>query len=70
MIETTVRIVRTCDKYNVSAEINQARAKNIRALIVIKADRRASLRRHAGCDAIDAGKQSRTIPDHYRSGNG
>lgn len=41
-IETTVRIVRVCDKYNVSSEINKARAKNIRALIVIKADRRAS----------------------------
>ncbi|MFH2048256.1 MAG: biopolymer transporter ExbD [bacterium] len=41
-IETTVRVVRVCDKYNVSAEINKARAKNIRALIVIKADRRAS----------------------------
>ena len=41
-IETTVRVVRVCDKYNVSAEINKARAKNIRALIIIKADRRAS----------------------------
>jgi len=41
-IETTVRVVRVCDKYNVSAEINKARAKNFRALIVIKADRRAS----------------------------
>lgn len=41
-IETTVRVVRVCDKYNVSAKINKARAKNFRALIVIKADRRAS----------------------------
>ena len=41
-IETTVRVVRVCDKYIVSAEINKARAKNFRALIVIKADRRAS----------------------------
>jgi len=41
-VETTGRVVRTCDKYNVSEEINRARAKNIRALIVIKADRRAT----------------------------
>jgi len=40
-VETKGRIVRTCDKYNVSAEINKARAKNLKALIVIKADRRA-----------------------------
>jgi len=41
-ITTTGRVVRTCDIYNVSSEINRARAKNLRALIVIKADRRAS----------------------------
>jgi biopolymer transport protein ExbD len=41
-VETTVRRVRTCLEYNVSEEINRARAKNIKALIVIKADRRAS----------------------------
>ncbi|MEA2031193.1 MAG: biopolymer transporter ExbD [candidate division Zixibacteria bacterium] len=42
MVETTARYVRTCDKYGVSSEINRARSKNLRALIVIKADRRAS----------------------------
>jgi biopolymer transport protein ExbD len=41
-VETTGRIVRTCDKYTVSPEILKARAKNIKALVVIKADRRAS----------------------------
>lgn len=41
-VETTVRRVRTCLEYNVSEEINRARARNIKALIVIKADRRAS----------------------------
>ncbi len=41
-VETTARIVRTCDKWNVSEEINRARGKNFRALIVIKADKRAS----------------------------
>ena len=41
-ITTTVRVVRTCDQYTVSGEINRARAKNLKALIVIKADRRAS----------------------------
>ncbi len=41
-VETKGRIVRTCDKYDVSVEINKARAKNRKALIVIKADRRAS----------------------------
>ena len=42
MVNTTVRYVRTCDKYNVSEEINRARAKILKALLVIKADRRAS----------------------------
>jgi len=41
-VETTGRIVRKADKYNVSAEILRARAKNLKALVVIKADRRAS----------------------------
>ena len=41
-ISTKVRVVRTCDKYSVVSEILRARGKNIRALIVIKADRRAS----------------------------
>lgn len=41
-VETKVRVVRVCDKYNVSPEINRARGKNIRALIVIKADEMAS----------------------------
>lgn len=41
-VNTTARIVRTCDTYNVSAEINKARAKNVRALVVIKADQDAS----------------------------
>ena len=41
-VETTVRRVRTCDKYTVSGEINKARARNIKALIVIKADGEAS----------------------------
>ncbi|MFQ5498629.1 MAG: ExbD/TolR family protein [Candidatus Zixiibacteriota bacterium] len=41
-VRTTIRTVRICNKYNVAPEINKARAKNIKALIVIKADRRAS----------------------------
>ncbi|UCE23226.1 MAG: biopolymer transporter ExbD [Candidatus Zixiibacteriota bacterium] len=42
MVNTKARIVRMADTYNVSAEINKARAKNLRALIVIKADEKAS----------------------------
>lgn len=42
LVTTTVRRVRTCDQYNVSEEINRARAKNIKALLVIKGDRRTS----------------------------
>ncbi|RKX29352.1 MAG: hypothetical protein DRP47_01995 [Candidatus Zixiibacteriota bacterium] len=42
LVTTTVRYVRTCDKYNVSSEINRARAKILTALLVIKADRNAS----------------------------
>ena len=41
-VNTTARVVRTCDKYNVSTEINKARARNLKALVVIKADHRAS----------------------------
>ncbi|MCK4473255.1 MAG: biopolymer transporter ExbD, partial [Anaerolineae bacterium] len=41
-ISTKVRVVRTADKYSVASQILRARGKNIRALIVIKADRRAS----------------------------
>jgi biopolymer transport protein ExbD len=41
-VEAKVRVVRKADKYTVSPEINKARAKNLRALLVIKADRRAS----------------------------
>lgn len=42
VVNTKVRIVRFVDTYNVSSEINKARAKNLRALIVIKADEKAS----------------------------
>jgi len=42
IVSTKARIVRIADRYNVSAEINKARARNIRALIVIKADEKAS----------------------------
>ncbi len=41
-IVTTVRIVVRVDKYNVASEINKARAKNLKALVVIKADKEAS----------------------------
>ena len=41
-ILTTVRIVRRADIYNVAAEINKARAKNLKALVVIKADKGAT----------------------------
>lgn len=42
LVNTKGRIVRTTDVYNVSTEILSARAKNIRALVVIKADQDAS----------------------------
>ncbi len=42
VVNTKVRVVRTADTYNVSMEINKARARNLRALIVIKADEMAS----------------------------
>ncbi len=41
-VSTTVRRVRNVDLYNLASEINKARAKNIRALVVVKADRDAS----------------------------
>jgi len=41
-VETNARLVRTTDQYMVSMEINRARAKNLKALIVIKADHEAS----------------------------
>ncbi len=41
-VETTIRRVRRVDKYTVAPEINKARAKQRRSLIVVKADRRAS----------------------------
>jgi len=41
-VQTTGRVVKKCDKYSVSTEINRARAKNLKALIVIKADQGAS----------------------------
>ena len=40
-IRSAVRVVRTVDEYTVAPEILKARAKNLRALVVIKADRRA-----------------------------
>ena len=42
MVTTTARSVYTVDKNTVAAQINRARAKNLRALVVIKADKRAS----------------------------
>lgn len=42
MVETTVRRVRKCNEYTVASEINRARAKQRRSLIVVKADRKAS----------------------------
>ena len=41
-VETTGRRVRTTDAYGVANEINRARAKNFKALVVIKGDRGAS----------------------------
>ena len=41
-IETTGRRVRVCDQYNVASEILRARAKNYKALVVVKADGRAT----------------------------
>ena len=41
-IETTVRRVTTVTLQTVAGSINRARAKNVRALVVIKADKKAS----------------------------
>lgn len=41
-VETTARRVRSADKYSVADEINRARARIPRALVVIKADKDAS----------------------------
>jgi biopolymer transport protein ExbD len=41
-VNTTVRRVRNVDLYNLAAEINRARAKNRKALVVVKADKNAS----------------------------
>jgi biopolymer transport protein ExbD len=42
MVTTTARSVFTVDKNTVANQINRSRAKNLRALVVIKADKRAS----------------------------
>ena len=41
-VETNGRVVRTAEKYNVASEILRARGKNVKALVIIKADKRAS----------------------------
>ena len=41
-VTTSVRYVWPCDVYDVAEKINRARARQIRSLIVVKADRRAS----------------------------
>ena len=41
-VETKGRVVQRCDVYNVSEKILRARAKNLRALVVIKADKKAN----------------------------
>lgn len=41
-VQTKGRRVRYCDIYNVATEINRARGKNHRALVVVKADKDAS----------------------------
>ena len=42
LVNTTVRRVWHCDVYDVTEKINRARGRQFKALIVIKADRRAS----------------------------
>lgn len=42
LVETTARVVRNVEVYTVSYEINRARARNPKALVVIKADQDAS----------------------------
>jgi biopolymer transport protein ExbD len=41
-VTTSGRVVQNIDVYNAAEQINKARAKNLRALVVLKADRRAS----------------------------
>ena len=41
-VQTKGRRVRHCDVYSVASEINRARARNLRALVVVKADQDAS----------------------------
>ncbi len=42
MVTTTYRRVWVCDVYDVAEKINRARGRQFKALIVVKADRRAS----------------------------
>lgn len=42
VVETSARVVRVVDQWNVASEINRARGRNPRALVVIKADQDAS----------------------------
>jgi len=42
MVKSKVRIVRPCDKFTVSNEVNRARSQLIKALIVVKGDKDAS----------------------------
>lgn len=42
MVTTQGRVVKTCDTYTVTIEILKARARNLKALVVIKADQDAS----------------------------
>ena len=41
-VETKGRVVQRCDVFNVSEKILRARAKNLRALVVMKADKKAN----------------------------
>jgi len=41
-VETTIRRVRNCDLYILASEINKARARNLKALVIVKADKDAS----------------------------
>ncbi|RME23682.1 MAG: biopolymer transporter ExbD [Candidatus Zixiibacteriota bacterium] len=41
MVETKARVVKKADIYSVAADINRARAKNLKALVVLKGDRDA-----------------------------
>ena len=42
MVNTTVRHVLNVDLYHLASEINRARARNLKALVVVKADKGAS----------------------------